>query len=46
MKSLIPALAALFFGALVLRAQPAVELELAEEESQMIKEAEEAAAQA
>ena len=32
MKSLIPALVALFFGALVLRAQPAVELYLAEEE--------------
>ena len=32
MKSLIPALVALFFGALVLQAQPAVELYLAEEE--------------
>ena len=32
MKSLIPALVALFFGALVLRAQPAVELYLTEEE--------------
>jgi acid phosphatase (class A) len=32
MKSLIPAVFALFFGALVLRAQPAVELYLAEEE--------------
>ena len=32
MKSLIPTLVALFFGALVLRAQPAVELYLTEEE--------------